>query len=766
MSKLVIVESPTKAKKIQGYLGNGYTVKYSQGHIRDLKDNAISIDIEDGFKPRYVIPSDKRQIVEGLKKEVEKADSVLLASDEDREGEAIAWHLSEVLELPKDKRERIVFHEVTKNAILDAVKHPRDIDMNLVAAQQARRVLDRLVGFELSPVLWKKIQPKLSAGRVQSVALRLIVDREREIEAFKKEQFYKVEARFIPVSGNAELKGTLDRKFDSPEQAKTFLEQSVGASYCVSDVITKEGKRSPAAPFTTSTLQQEAARKLGMSTSQTMQIAQKLYEEGLITYMRTDSLFLSSLAINTIKQFVCDNFGDDYSRPCQYKTRSASAQEAHEAIRPTFIENREIQGTPAEKRLYDLIWKRTVASQMAEAKVLNTNVVIKSDKFEPKYNINGCKVLFDGFLRIYAKEDSDMEESVLLPDIKAGEVMKENGVSAECKFTTAPARYSQGTLVGKLEELGIGRPSTYNTIITTLIKGRGYIVEGDKEGQKVKVTNYSLNDGIVSSSVKTETVGAEKKKLLPQDIGIMVSDYLVEHFPNIMDYKFTADVEKEFDSVADGNIAWNAMISSFYSPFHNSVNDTLEQSDYSRLEREIGVDPADGKKIIARFGQFGPFVQKGDGPGKICASLGKGQIIESLTLDEAIKLLQMPRNLGQIDGVEVLVNKGRFGPYIKFGDKNISLSRGKDPYKVTLEEVADIIRQNAEKPTVEILAQWGNIQIINGSYGPYIKVDGKTNYKLPKGTDPAGLTEDDVKAIVSSSEPTSSKKRGYRARKK
>lgn len=758
---LVIVESPTKAKKIQGYLGDEYDVKSSYGHIRDLQDNAISIDIQDGFKPQYIIPEGKAKIVEDLRKRASAAHTVWLASDKDREGEAIAWHLSDVLGLPEDKIRRIEFLEVTKPAILKAIENPRSIDMNLVAAQQARRVLDRLVGFELSPVLWKKIQPKLSAGRVQSVALRLVVDREREIQAFSSEQYYKVDAIFTPEGSKTSVKATLNQRFASVEQARDFLTRSIGCRYVISDISEKEGTRTPAAPFTTSTLQQEAVRKLRMSVSQTMQVAQKLYEEGLITYMRTDSVNLSSLAINTAKEFICNNFGPEYSRPRQYRTKSSGAQEAHEAIRPTYIQNTEIQGTEPEKRLYQLIWKRTVASQMADASVMNTNIEISGDSISEKYNVEATKILFDGFLKLYTESTDDESADngeIILPDIAKGLIMDENGITAECKFTTPPLRYNQASLVKKLEALGIGRPSTYSSIISTLVKGRGYIIEGDKEGTVVPVTNLSLKKGRLTSSESKVKLGADKHKLLPQDIGMMVCDYLTEHFPNVMDYGFTANVEKEFDEVAEGNAQWDSVISEFYAPFHEEVKTTLQNAEYSRLEREIGIDPSDGQMITARYGQYGPYVQKGEGDNRVFASLAKGQIIESLTLEDALKLFQLPRTLGTVEGVDVIILKGRFGPYIKYGDRNISLGRGKDPLKVTLEEASALIAGSNEKPTAKIIAEWDGIQIIEGAYGPYIKADGG-NYKLPKGTDAYSLKEEDARNIVANSTPTS-KKRG------
>ena len=762
---LVIVESPAKAGTIQKFLGNDYIVKSSFGHIRDLQDSELSIDVKNGFKPEYVIPADKKKVVADLKKAAKEAQTVWLASDEDREGEAISWHLFETLGLEADNTKRIVFHEITKNAILNAIENPREIDMSLVNAQQARRVLDRLVGFELSPVLWRKIQPKLSAGRVQSVALRLVVDREREILAFQNEAYYNVDAFFHP-DGTPEstlVKATLDRRFPDMESAQSFLERCIGAEFAISSIEKKEGTRTPAAPFTTSTLQQEAARKLRLSVSQTMSIAQKLYEHGLITYMRTDSTNLSSLAIGKAKEFICDNFGEEYSKVRQYKTKAKGAQEAHEAIRPTYIENTTIEGTPQEKRLYELIWKRTVASQMADARILKTDIKVSSDKGEEKFNVQASEVLFDGFLKLYIEstdEPSQDDEMVILPEMNVGTRMFEEGITAECKFTAAPSRYSEATLVKKLEELGIGRPSTYAPTISTLTKGRGYIIKGDKTGEKHQVTNLSLKNGKIKATAKSETVGAEKGRLLPQEIGMIVTDYLVKNFDTILDYGFTANVEKDFDQIAEGEMAWNSVISDFYGPFHTKVEETLSNREYSHVSRELGVDPKDGQPLVARFGQYGPYVQKGDGDTKQYASLAPGQLIESITLEEALKLFELPRTVGIHEGIEIICLKGRFGPYIRYGDKNISLPRGTDPLKVDLATCIQIIEDSNNKKTGGIISEYteSDIQVIDGNYGPYIKHAG-SNYKIPKGTDPATLTEEKCKEIIANSEPTGRKKR-------
>ncbi len=756
---LVIVESPAKAHTIQGFLGKDFTVKSSFGHIRDLSKSKLSIDIENGFKPEYEIPSDKKAVVAELKKAAKKATTVWLASDEDREGEAISWHLYETLGLAKENTKRIVFHEITKDAILNAIKNPREIDMDLVDAQQARRILDRLVGFELSPILWRKIQPKLSAGRVQSVALRLVVDREKEIIGFRKESYYRIEAVFHPASlpENVSVKAAVDKRFKTKEEATAFLEKCIGASFSITDMEKKEGSRTPAAPFTTSTLQQEASRKLHFSVSQTMNIAQSLYESGYITYMRTDSTNLSSLAINTAKEYIVGHFGEEYSRPRQYKTKSKGAQEAHEAIRPTFITNTSIPGTPQEQKLYNLIWKRTVASQMSDAKILRTDMKTGSDRFPEVFVTQANEVLFDGFLKLYmeSSDDDQDSENVLLPEMKPGEKMEERGISALCRFTAPPARYSEATLVKKLEELGIGRPSTYAPTISTLTKGRGYIIKGDKEGEKMEVTDFMLKGGKISPVSRTETVGAEKGKLLPQEIGMIVTDFLVEKFKTILDYGFTANVEKEFDQIAGGDMKWEDLIAAFYTPFHEKVEETLNNKEYSRVSRELGTDPSDGKTVVARYGQYGPYIQKGEGEDRQYASLGPGQLIESITLEDALKLFSLPRTVGQYKGVDIIATKGRFGPYLKYGDKNVSLPRGADPLRVELDKCIELIENAGNKAEKQIISEFSEsgIQVIAGNYGPYIKYSG-SNYRIPKGTDAAALTEEDCRKIIEEGEPT------------
>ncbi|MEF2598719.1 MAG: type I DNA topoisomerase [Bacteroidales bacterium] len=765
---LVIVESPAKAKTIQKFLGDGYEVKSSFGHIRDLQDKKLSVDVEKGFTPEYVVPADKKKVVGELRKAAEKASTVWLASDEDREGEAISWHLFETLGLKKEQTRRIVFHEITKDAIVNAVRNPRSIDMNLVNAQQARRVLDRLVGFELSPILWRKIQPKLSAGRVQSVALRLVVEREKEIMAFRNEAYYKVEAVFHPdgYAESVKVKAILDTRFKTIDEARGFLQDCIGAAFTVSDVEKKEANRFPAAPFTTSTLQQEAARKLRFPVSTTMRVAQSLYERGLITYMRTDSTNLSSLALGTAKKFIIENFGEEYSKTRQFKTHSKGAQEAHEAIRPTFIENTEIEGTAQEQKLYNLIWKRTVASQMADAKVLNTALKIASDKRPEKFNAQATQVLFDGFLKIYM-EGTDNQESeedeVMLPDLQTGTRMTDKGISAECKFTAAPQRYSEATLVKKLEELGIGRPSTYAPTIATLTTGRGYIVKGDKDGKKVVVNDLELKEGIVKDVTRTESIGAERGKLLPQEIGMIVTDYLEKYFTDIVDYDFTANVEKDFDQIAGGNLVWNEVIAGFYSPFHKKVEEVLNDGNYSHVSKDLGTD-GDGNRFVAKFGKFGPYIQKGEGENVQYASLGKGQLIEDLTLEDALKLFQLPRTVGKYKDVNVVALKGMFGPFIKYGDKNFSIPRGKDPLTITLEECSGIIEEGLNKSAANpVMAEYkdSDIQVINGRYGPYIKHAG-SNYKIPKGTDAARLTEEACLEIINNSKPTEKGRRRYK----
>ena len=756
---LVIVESPAKAKTIEKFLGKGYTVKSSFGHIRDLKKKGLGIDLEHGFLPQYEISADKRKTVSELKAAAAKAGLVWLASDEDREGEAIAWHLAQTLELPAEKTRRIVFHEITKTAILGAIEAPRDIDMNLVQAQQARRVLDRLVGFELSPILWKKIQPKLSAGRVQSVALRLIVDREREIAAFESKPYFRVEGLFLAEGAKKPFKAQLDRRFDTEDEARAFLERCRRAQFFVSNVEKKEARRTPAPPFTTSTLQQEAARKLGFSVSQTMSIAQRLYEAGLITYMRTDSMNLSSLALGTTKETVTRLYGAEYSKTRNYRTRVKGAQEAHEAIRPTYISNLEIEGTATEKRLYNLIWKRTVACQMADAVVEKTDIEISAEALSEKFVATGEQILFDGFLKVYieGRDDEEDETLAVLPHIGQGQVLTFRHIAAAEKYTQHPPRYSEASLVKKLEELGIGRPSTYASTVSTLTT-RGYIVKGDKAGLRKDCVELALADDGIVRRVSPEVIGAEKKKLLPENIGIVVTDFLSANFSDILDYGFTAGVEESFDKVAKGRLAWDKVIADFYGPFHREVEGSLQDREHTRAERLIGTDPATGKPVTARIGRFGPLVQKGaaDDPDRQFVSLGKGQLIESITLEEALKLFALPRTVGRYGDHEITTAIGRFGPYIKYDGKYVSLAKGQDPYTLTEAQAVALIEDSRSKEAKKVIADFpaSGIQVLNGRYGPYIK-KGKDNFKIPKKKDPASLSEQDCVEIIAK---TSAKK--------
>ena len=767
---LVIVESPAKAGTIQRFLGSDYTVKSSFGHIRDLQEKDLSIDIEHGFKPQYVISPDKVKVVSELKKLAGKASTVWLASDEDREGEAISWHLMEVLGLDPAKTKRIAFHEITKTAIQNAIENPRQIDMNLVDAQQARRVLDRLVGFELSPVLWRKVQRGLSAGRVQSVALRLVVEREKEIIAYQSNPSYKVEAVFRKQGSQAGIKAVLDTRFDTIGQARKFLEDCIGATFSVEGVESKEGTRFPAPPFTTSTLQQEASRVLHMPVSTTMRVAQSLYEKGLITYMRTDSTNLSTLALGAARQYITDNFGAGYSHSRQYKTNTKGAQEAHEAIRPTYIANPTVSGTPQEQKLYQLIWKRTVASQMTDAQVLNTTVRIASDRRDERFVIQASQVLFDGFLKLYMESSDEEDEEQALsqaPGLTPGETLAVKSIAADCKFPPAPPRYSEATLVKALEKLGIGRPSTYAPTITTLTTARGYLVRGDKEGRKVTVQNLLLKGDAITSADKVESVGAERGKLLPQEIGMLVSDYLTANFPDIMDYDFTANVEEQFDSIAEGKMRWNKVIEDFYGPFHKGVRNAIEAKEYAHVERVIGTAP-DGEQVVARLGQYGPYVQKGDPEKRVFASLSKGQLIENITLEEALALFALPRTVGEYEGIPVVALKGRYGPYLKYGDKNLPMPKGANPLTISLDKCVEVIRGAEQAPALNaVIARWeqSDISILSGRYGPYIK-HADANYRIPKGTDAASLTEQQCREIISQGAPAGKGKSRYARRKK
>ncbi|MBR3609458.1 MAG: type I DNA topoisomerase [Bacteroidales bacterium] len=755
-SNLVIVESPAKAKTIEKFLGKEYKVLSSYGHIRDLKKKDFSIDVKKGFLPIYEIPSDKKQVVDALKKAAKEADIVWLASDEDREGEAIAWHLYEVLGLTPEKTRRIVFHEITKNAILSAIENPREIDINLVNAQQARRVLDRIVGFELSPILWRKIKPALSAGRVQSVAVRLIVEREREIENFTPEASFKITAIFKDAEGN-KLKGELQFRPANERDAEALLQKLSTEEFEVNDITVKPLKKYPAPPFTTSTLQQEAARKLGFTVSQTMRVAQHLYEAGLITYMRTDSVNLSSLAINTAKETIVEKFGKEYSFPHNFHTSSKGAQEAHEAIRPTYIANSEIEGNSQEKRLYDLIWKRTVASQMTPAQTEKTTISVQAVNGEEKFVITGEVVKFDGFLRLYVEtndEDSENESEIsALPPIQKGDKLTLYSGEAVERFTMAPLRYSEASLVHKLEELGIGRPSTYAPTIST-IQQREYVERGTKSGVKREYKIITLKKGKTTSTVKTENVGSEKGKLIPTDIGIVVNDYLTENFPDILNYNFTAKVEEEFDSIADGENTWNGAIATFYETFHPEVESASSQHSGNKVgERVLGTDPATGRRVSVKIGRFGPVVQIGTAEEEekpIFASLMEGQTLSNITLEQALKLFALPRTLGTFEDKEIVIGVGKFGPYIRHDGKFTSLPKEYKPLEVTLEEAIQLIeakRSEEQSRILKTFAEEPELQIINGRYGAYIAYK-KSNYKLPKGAVAEDLTIEDCKNII------------------
>jgi len=755
IENLVIVESPAKARTIEKFLGKDFKVVSSFGHIRDLTKKNLGIDITGGFVPRYEIPKEKIKVVNELRKAASEAKTIWIASDEDREGEAIAWHLIEVLNLDPSQTRRIVFHEITKNAIEEAIKSPRTVDMNLVNAQQARRILDRLVGFEISPVLWKKVQPALSAGRVQSVAVRLIVEREREIINFKPESSFKVTGifRIITGSSNEYIKADAATKFNSEEEAKRFLELCREALFTVGNIAVKPGTRSPAPPFITSTLQQEAYRKLGFSVSQTMALAQKLYEEGKITYMRTDSTSLSKLALSKIREVVISEYGEKYSKIRQYKTTAKGAQEAHEAIRPAYPEKSSITGTQAEKRLYDLIWKRTIASQMADAQIERTTVTIDMNNSPVIFTATGEVVLFDGFLKVYTESsdhDNTEDEKAILPPVKAGMELYYNKITATEKYTSPPPRYTEASLVKKLEELGIGRPSTYAPIIST-IQQRGYVTREDRPGEKRKITILELSEGKISSLSKTEIAGKEKSKLFPKDIGMIVNDFLQENFTDIIDYNFTAEVEEQFDRIASGKLAYNKMLKDFYTSFHPAVEETLEKKNKAKGVRVLGTHPETGETIIVKMGRYGPVIQAGDpekGEKPKFASLQKDQLMETITLEEALKLFSLPRTLGQLEGDDVTVGTGKFGPYVRYRNKYYSLKKNvDDPYIITLERAIEIIREKDKADQQKVIKEFNEIRILNGRYGPYISFKGQ-NYRIPKGKDPAGLSEEECLDII------------------
>ncbi|MBQ2395199.1 MAG: type I DNA topoisomerase [Alistipes sp.] len=757
---LVIVESPAKAKTIEKFLGKEYTVKSSFGHIRDLAKKDLGINLDGTYQPIYEIPADKRKVVEELSRLASSAKTVWLASDEDREGEAIAWHLAEVLGLPVERTKRIVFHEITKNAILSAIENPRTVDMNLVNAQQARRVLDRLVGFELSPVLWKKVRPALSAGRVQSVAVRLIVEREREIIGFQSTSFYRINAQFsIADSPKTIFRAEVPHKFATKEEAEKFLRDCIGATYRIESVEEKPTKRYPAPPFTTSTLQQEAARKFGMSVSQTMSVAQHLYEQGLITYMRTDSVNLSKLAIAKCKEEITSIFGEKYSNSRNYTTKSKGAQEAHEAIRPSYIDRHTIEGTAAEKRLYELIWKRTVASQMVAADIDRTNVGITSST-GVQFTASGETVRFDGFLRLYSEstDDEQSEQSGgILPQMSVGDIVVAEQITATERFTAPPMRYNEALLVKRLEELGIGRPSTYAPTITTIIN-RGYVEKQSKEARKRSYVQLALCGDKITEKSLSESFGTEKNRLSPTDVGMIVNDYLEAQFAPILEYNFTADVEKEFDRIAEGDITWSKMIDDFYIPFHDMVERAIgTQADKNNQSRVIGTDPATGHVVRARIGRYGPMVEiegeEGEKPR--FASLKKGQLIEALTLEEALELFALPRNLGKYENEDLVVGIGKFGAYVRHGKTFASLDKKDDPYTITYERAVELLdghlaQVKAANTPIKTFPENPDLVIKNGRYGAYIAYKGK-NYRLPKGTKPAYLVIEDCLKIINSS---------------
>jgi len=776
---LVIVESPAKAKTLEKFLGKDFKVMSSYGHIRDLKKKEMSIDLDD-FSPKYEIPADKTEVVKKLKESAAEAETVWLASDEDREGEAISWHLSQVLGLDPAEAKRIVFHEITKTAILEAIEHPRTIDINLVNAQQARRVLDRIVGFKLSPVLWKKLKPSLSAGRVQSVAVRLIVEREKEIENFKSESYFKVTAIFQVNDAEGktvDLKADLDARFKTQAEAEAFLESCKAKQFAIKDIQTKPVKKSPAPPFTTSTLQQEAARKLGFTVAQTMMVAQQLYESGRITYMRTDSVNLSSLCINTTKEEIIGQLGEKYSNPRQFHTNSKGAQEAHEAIRPTYINTHEIEGKPQEKRLYDLIWKRTIACQMADAEAEKTTITISADGIgDLNFVATGEVITFDGFLRVYREsfddENAPSEDTEgLLPPVKVGETLGMKEIVATEKFSQHPLRYTEASLVKKLEELGIGRPSTYAPTIST-IQQREYVEKGDKKGEECDYSVLKLKGNKITATSKKEVMGNEKGKLLPTDIGTVVNDFLMRFFPSIIDFNFTAKVEKQFDDIAEGKEGWKDMMNGFYGDFEKLVEATMsDKSEHKVGERVLGTDPQSGKPVSVKIGRFGPVVQIGsatDEEKPKFAQLKKEQSIQTLTLEEALELFKLPRTLGEYEGDNVVVGAGRFGPYIQHAKKYVSIPKTMDPMSVELSDAIELIEQKRQEEKNSHLKAYDEdpeLEVLNGRFGPYIKYKG-ANYKLPKNvTDPTSLTYEQCMEIINAQGEAPAKKSYKRTKK-
>lgn len=758
IENLVIVESPAKARTIERFLGKSFTVKSSFGHIRDLAKKNLGIDIEDGFTPQYIVPSDKKKIVKELKSLAKDSQLVWLATDEDREGEAIAWHLSEVLDLDKERTRRIVFHEITRDAIMNALEHPRYIDSHLVNAQQARRVLDRLVGFELSPLLWKKVKPALSAGRVQSVAVKLIVEKEREIQKFKPKRYFRVTARFsLPgkEGNNMALKAELNRRFDTREEAESFLRQCQTSTFTVEDVEKKPLKKSPAPPFTTSTLQQEASRKLGFSVNQTMSVAQRLYESGKITYMRTDSVNLSKLALGTAAAKIRDTFGETYLKTRNYTTRSKGAQEAHEAIRPTYMEHATVEGNKSEQRLYELIWKRTLASQMSDAKLEKTSIHIAVSGARERFVATGEVLVFDGFLKVYMESTDDEQEEEardLLPPVVKQDILNRELIEATEKTTLQPARYTEASLVKKMEELGIGRPSTYAPTIST-VQQREYVVKEDRKGSERDMVQLVLKGDTLSQLEIKEKYGYEKSKLFPTDIGMIVNDFLEQNFQNIMDFNFTASVEQEFDKIAEGNKDWSLMIERFYTPFHGKVDMATQTSERSKGEKVLGTDPVSGKPVSVKIGRFGPIAQIGDAGDEEkprFASLLKGQSLETITLEEALELFKLPRSLGPFEEDEMVIGIGKYGPYVRHKSKFYSLARTDDPLTIEPERAKEIIiekRAQEENRNIKQFEEEPGLLILNGRYGPYISFQ-KKNYRIPKSKKPEELTLEECREII------------------
>jgi DNA topoisomerase-1 len=770
INNLVIVESPAKAKTIEKFLGKDFKVKSSMGHIRDLSKEDLGIDVNNNFKPKYIVPADKKKTVTDLKESVKSAKTVWLASDEDREGEAIAWHLFEELKLDEKNTRRIVFHEITKEAILHAIENFRGIDQHLVNAQQARRVLDRLVGFEISPVLWRKVKPQLSAGRVQSVAVRLIVEREREIIGFQSTSAYKVNALFeVHEKGKKvqHIKAELDERFPDKKKAQEFIEKCKNATFTISGVVKKPAKKSPSPPFTTSTLQQEASRKLGFSVSQTMTVAQHLYEAGWITYMRTDSVNLSNTALKAAEEIIEKEFGKEFVNIRNYKTKSKGAQEAHEAIRPAYLNKSTIEGNATEKRLYELIWKRTVASQMSDARLEKTTVTIDVSGRKEHFIAEGEVMKFEGFLKVYLEstdEEAEEEGEVMLPMLEVGLVLPYTQISATEKFTHYPPRYTEASLVKKLEELGIGRPSTYAPTIST-IQQRGYVMKEERPGKERKYHVIHLEKGNIKETVNTEITGAEKGKLFPDNIGMMVNDFLVSNFSEILDYNFTASVEKDFDEIAEGKANWTDMIKQFYKPFHEKIEASLASKEYVKPERALGTDPVSGKPVYARLARFGAVAQIGETNGEEkprYAQLRKGQNIESITLQEALDLFKLPRKIGLYEEKEVTVSTGRFGPYVLHNSKFYSLVKGvDDPYTIELERAVEIIIEKREKDknkTISTFKEDKDLTVLNGRWGPYISYK-KENYKIPKGSDPKALSYKDCMEIIGSTPEKKKKKK-------